>query len=39
MDPNFIHLDWERTFDAIMLVAVLAIYGGLNRYGISQNRL
>ena len=25
MDPNFIHMDWERTFDAIMLVAVIAI--------------
>lgn len=25
MDPNFIHLDWERSFDAIMLVALVAI--------------
>ena len=25
MDPNFIHMDWERTLDAISLVAVLAI--------------
>ncbi|MCP4246087.1 MAG: hypothetical protein GY778_03470 [bacterium] len=25
MDPNFIHMDWERTFDAIMMVAVVAI--------------
>ncbi len=25
MDPNFIHMDWERTFDALMLVAVIAI--------------
>lgn len=25
MDPNFIHMDWERTFDALMLVAVLSI--------------
>lgn len=25
MDPNFIHMDWERTFDAITMVAVVAI--------------
>jgi hypothetical protein len=25
MDPNFIHLDWERTFDALMLVVLFAI--------------
>jgi hypothetical protein len=25
MDPNFIHMDWERTFEALMLVAVVAI--------------
>ena len=24
MDPNLIHLDWERTFDALMIVIVFA---------------
>lgn len=25
MDPNFIHLDWERTLDALMLVGLFSI--------------
>lgn len=39
MDPNFIHLDWERTFDAIMLVAVLAIVVERVLSVIFQNRI
>ena len=39
MDPNFIHLDWERTFDALMLVAVVAIIVERALSVIFQNRI
>lgn len=26
MDPNVIHLDWERTFEAVLLIIVLAFF-------------
>ncbi len=39
MDPNFIHMDWERTFDALMLVAVVAIIIERALSVIFQNRI
>ena len=39
MDPNFIHLDWERTFDAIMIVAVVAVILERALSVIFQNRI
>lgn len=39
MDPNFIHMDWERTFDAIMLVAVVAIIIERALSVVFQNRI
>ncbi len=38
MDPNFVHMDWERTFDAIMLVAVVAIIIERSLSVVFQNR-
>ena len=39
MDPNFIHLDWERTFEALMLVAVVSIIIERSLSVLFQNRI
>ena len=39
MDPNFIHMDWERSFDALTLVVVLAIIVERALTVIFQNRI
>lgn len=26
MDPNLFHLDWERTFEVLLTIAVLAFF-------------
>ncbi len=39
MDPNFIQMDWERTFDALMLVTVLAVIVERSLSVVFQNRI
>lgn len=39
MDPNFIQMDWERTFDALMLVTVIAVIVERSLSVVFQSRL